>query len=554
MRSIFSRVADRFETVVAEDFVANWPESAPDLNPKTVLGVSTTHETAACIVRDGQIVSAVSEERISRKKTDSAYPPRGAVDSAILAAGIDPREIDAIAIAGLDWRGLLPQTWESQKRDLRDYHGWNDYFPHFCKFFYRLYYFVRATGYRAVSDYVARTYGVYPKVFYVEHHEAHAWSVYGTSGQKSPLLVTADGVGDDISLTVNTSRGGLIRRVFFQYYPHSFGQFYTALTQYLGFTGGRHEGKITGLAAYGAADPELVSRIESTLRPSEGFKLDKRYYSEGFVRNIRLAALFGSGRGVFGLFRQGFGTSDAAFDYRTYKRPLAKILDGYSREDLANAYQHLTERELVRIVSDHNRAGGIDLGVAGGVMANVKLNQALSRVTGVHSFYAFPNMGDGGLCVGAALAVQGKPARRIDHVYLGESAVEDQILEALADSPAELSWHQPENAAKEAAKNIVAGRVVARFAGRMEFGPRALGNRSILYHGADPSVNDWLNDRLQRSEFMPFAPIFPIEDAPEYFDVRDGELHACQFMMLVVNATERMKRDCPAAVHVDGTC
>jgi predicted NodU family carbamoyl transferase len=157
---------------LAEDFKSKWPNSAPELNPQTVLGVSTTHETSACVVRNGKILAAVSEERISRVKVDASFPPVGAIREVIRAANIDPKEIDAIAIAGLSPRHLFSQSLESQKRDFLEYHSWNDYFPHFCKILYRLYYFARSLKYKDVLALLYDDYGITPKVFYVEHHEA----------------------------------------------------------------------------------------------------------------------------------------------------------------------------------------------------------------------------------------------------------------------------------------------------------------------------------------------------------------------------------------------
>ena len=551
LSAIFSKVLKNFDPINTENFVKNWPDSAPELNPKTILGISTTHETSACIVRDGKILSAISEERVSRVKLDSSFPPVRAIKEVIDVSKINPKSIDAVAISGLNWRALIPRTLESQKCDFFEFHGFNDYFPHFNKIFYRLYYLIRSLGYGDVSKYLKSKYGINPKVFYIEHHEAHAWSAYALGGEKKATVVTADGVGDDVSLTVGLANHGLIKRVYQAFYPHSLGQFYTSLTQYLGFIGGRHEGKVTGLAAYGKASDDLIKKINKTLIDSQELKLNKKYYSEGFVRNINFKKLFKSKK--FNIFRQGFGQSDALFEYRNFKPPLKKILKNHSKEDLANAYQKITEDKLFKIILNNYKKDFSHLRLAGGVMANVKINHVLSKKLSSKSVFIFPNMGDGGLSVGAAFAIKGKIHKPLSNVYLGRSFSDKNIIKAL-NKKRSLEWKKPKNLEKEVALLLKLGKVVARFDERMEFGPRALGNRSILYFCNDVTVNDWLNKKLNRTEFMPFAPICLYEDADLYFNLREGEKHACQFMTMVAIATKKMKNECPAAVHVDGTC
>lgn len=543
LEKLLEPVRREFSFTTTEDFLAAWPASAPDLNPRTILGISTTHETGACIVRDSRTLSAINEERITRRKFDNRYPPVESIREAIAISGIDPKEIDAVAVAGLHWKDLLPQMLDSLRRDVTDFHAWNDYFPHFCRMLYRIFYFWRATQYGRVRRFLEREYGVSPKMFFVEHHEAHAASCYRTGEHRDALVVTADGVGDEICMTVSRAKGSTIRRLESFFYPHSFGQFYTACTQVLGFKGGRHEGKITGLAGYGKLNPELLRKVEQTLFTSGGFRLHKRYYAEGFIRPRM--------RDLRDLLR---GKLDAlSVDYRNYKMPLKRLVAGYPREDVACVFQHLLERELVRLVRRHaEEARPLHVSLAGGVFANVKLNAAMSRQIGAESVYIFPAMGDGGLAVGAALTIHAAAPAPIPHVFFGPEYTEAEILDALAGHP-ELRSTRPQDMARAVAHELAAKKIVARFDGRMEFGPRALGNRSILYHCADPSVNAWLNKQLRRTEFMPFAPIAMWEHAAEYFDVREGEKRPCEFMTLVVPCTEKMKRICPAAVHVDQT-
>lgn len=540
---IVREVKGRFEITTTEGFLRDWPHSAPDLNPRTILGVSTTHETGACIVRDGAVLSAINEERLSRRKLDTRYPPADSIREAIRVAGIEPQDIDAVAIAGLHWRDLLPQSLESFWRDVRDFHSVNDYFPHLARIGYRLFYFYRATGYERVLRLLSTEYGIRPKLYYVEHHEAHAASAFRGGPSVDALIMTADGVGDDVCITFSRGEGSTIRRLETFFYPHSFGQFYTACTQVLGFKGGRHEGKVTGLSGYGRLNRELLDRIARTLLVSDGgFRLHKRYYAEGFVRaSIRELWRLVSGR-----------IDPSQVEYRSYKPPLRRLLREYLREDVAYAFQNLLEREAVRLALRHLDGRPLHLALAGGVFANVKLNAALCRALGAQSVFIYPNMGDGGLCVGAALTVRGHGPSRTPHVYLGTAYGEAEITRALQRFP-ELNIDTPTNLPRVIAHALADRKIVARFHGQMEFGPRALGNRSILYHCGDPFVNQWLNKQLGRAEFMPFAPMCLYENAEEYFVLNPGEQHACEFMTYVVGCTAKMIATCSAAVHVDGT-
>jgi carbamoyltransferase len=184
----------------------------------------------------------------------------------------------------------------------------------------------------------------------------------------------------------------------------------------------------------------------------------------------------------------------------------------------------------------------------------VKLNQRLRQLDGVDGVFIHPNMGDGGCGTGAALLeFPGSPAlvEPLKDVYLGPAFTDADISDALSRSHLQFTRH--EVVERTIASLIADGKVVARFAGRMEYGPRALGNRSILYHAKEPAVNQWLNQRLGRTEFMPFAPATLAEHAADCYIGIQGCEHAAEFMTLTADCTPTMKAACPAAVHVDGT-
>jgi len=192
--------------------------------------------------------------------------------------------------------------------------------------------------------------------------------------------------------------------------------------------------------------------------------------------------------------------------------------------------------------------------LAGGVIANVKVNQRIHEISNVRQTFVYPNMGDGGSGTGAAFLASGSylnNRKPYVNVYFGPEFSDSIILEEL--NAANLSFQRLDPIEPEIAKLIHAGHVVARFNGRMEYGPRALGNRSILYRGTEPEVNQWLNQRLGRTEFMPFAPVTLFEERQRCYKNLEGAEATAQFMTMTFNCTDYMKEVCPAAVHVDGT-
>ncbi len=298
-------------------------------------------------------------------------------------------------------------------------------------------------------------------------------------------------------------------------YPHSLGTFYEAVTSGLGFRPSRHEGKIVGLAAYG--DPAVLKDV--------------------------LLARFDQQPGTFRILE-----SNNVYFTRLLAGQFPKI-------DVAAAYQYVLEQVACRYVGHYLRTTGLrNLVLSGGVVANVKLNQRLKELPDVDSIFIHPNMGDGGCGTGGALlAFAGNPVLRepLPNVFLGPSYSDTQITEALTRSQLAFDRYAPIE--PRIAQLIAAGKVVARFDGRMEYGPRALGNRSILYHAKEPAVNQWLNQRLGRTEFMPFAPATLFERRHDCYRNVDGADYAAQFMTITFDCTDEMRRVSPAAVHVDGT-
>jgi carbamoyltransferase len=535
-----------------------------------VLGISPLDKDATVtLVEDGEIIYAAGEERFTRVKLQDGFPWNALAD-AFRATGTEAGEIEAVMYPFLDWQEetrLFQQNLAHEREFLEDSDGFDSNallrqararipqriaaaVPGLQKLDERMDKgFAKTLAYRVlaresvvsrnVAKYGSAQWGKDAAVFHrkwnedldsalselglterlrrVEHHDSHAANAYYTSGFDEALIVSLDGYGSGLAGAVSVGRGGQFERIHSLQYPHSLGTFYESVTSALGFKPSRHEGKIVGLAAYG--DPAVL----------EDVLLSRFDQEDGNFRILESNNLY-------------------------FSRLLATE---FPKVDVAAAYQRVLERVACNYVGYYVRTTGVrNLVLSGGVAANVKLNQRLKELPGVERIFIHPNMGDGGCGTGAAFVAfpaeaRAKFCRPIANVFLGPCFSEQAIGAAL--SAAQLPFAKYTPIEPRIASLIAAGKVVARFSGRMEYGPRALGNRSILYHAKEPAVNQWLNQRLGRTEFMPFAPATLYERRHDCYQNIDGGEHAALFMTLTFDCTEAMKRDSPAAVHVDGT-
>lgn len=531
-----------------------------------VLGISPLDkDSTVTVVDDGRVVYAAGEERFTRVKLQSGFPWQ-ALQDAMDRTGIKPGEFDRVVYPFFEWQReteLFTQNLANERQFLDESSvalgddvlaaararvpSRSGTIPGLRHPNERMEKGVmKALAYRVLANegVVSRNIakrgsaqwgreaaafhrkwheeleaavdelGVSGKLTRVEHHASHAANAYFTSGFDEALIVSLDGYGSGLAGSVSEGRGGNIRRLSGVEYPHSLGTFYESVTSALGMQPSRHEGKVVGLAAYG--DPAVLRDV--------------------------LLARFDQQPGTFRILE-----SNNLFFARWLATQFPKI-------DVAAAYQHVLEVVATAYVAHYLKQTGLkNLVLSGGVVANVKLNQRLKAIPGVDKVFIHPNMGDGGCGTGAALMqYDGATAlKAITDVYWGPEYTDDQIADAL--QRAQLPFEQHQAVEPAIAALIADGKVVARFNGRMEYGPRALGNRSILYHAKEPAVNQWLNQRLGRTEFMPFAPATLYDDRHEHYLNMDGAEYAAQFMTITFDCTEKMKRESPAAVHVDGT-
>ncbi|MBP8128297.1 MAG: hypothetical protein KA184_01865 [Candidatus Hydrogenedentes bacterium] len=492
------------------------------------LGINEDFFDAGVALCDGpNVLFAANEERYTRRKDEGGFP-RLALHGLFEYTGIECSAVERIYISGImtpplpirmlpflhAWRFKVQRRKsDTLARRLMDFAAYATPLSHTSE---------EANARRWVRrllPWAARR--ALPRelrhkpIIHVDHHRAHAAGAWCLSGFETALAVTADGMGDGVSLTVSrcTPEKG-VDRLWAASSLDSFGLFFEALCEGCGFMPCRDEGKITGLAACG--DPRRVTEPDP-------FQL-----TEG---RLRYAGPHGR-RGV------------------AWARDT--LLRRYSREDVCAWAQFLLESHLTEVARWWLRETGENrLVVAGGVFGNVKLNQRLHQLPEVERLFVYPNMGDGGLSLGAICLGERLAPSAARNVFWGEDYPDTTLEQALRDSG--LPFKRVSEPEARTADLLNAGHIVARYTGRMEWGPRALGNRSILVRTTDRVVVDRLNTALRRSDFMPFAPALLAEDAPLYCDSVEPARHSAEFMTVCFNCTDRMKAEHPAVVHVDGT-
>jgi carbamoyltransferase len=503
-----------------------------------VLGIIDSKPSSAAILIDGQIISAIAEERLCRMKLASGMP-RAAISEVIRQAGITPTDIDFVAIAQeisvyephpIPWDGWFEKgAKEKTKRfdalsaRLAAVVG---KYPIAWKAHHQLKRFMSQDRLEKIPNLLREEYGIHAPVKFYNHHYSHAATAYFTSGFDPALVVTLDGGGDGLSGSVYCGENGRLKRLNSVDSFNSLGNFYSYITHLCGFKAENHEGKVTGLAALGK--PTYVD----ILREFIGF--DER---KGQIR-YRIPMY-----------------------HRSALELIAdKLPPDFDKADLAASVQLILEEIGIGYIQYWLQKTGLrNIATAGGVFANVKFNQRVHELPEVDRFFVHPAMDDSGLSVGAAMAVFAETpsfdARKMNqclkNVYFGPEYSQEEIQQALQKVGLQAEYLP--DIQERVAQLLAEGHVVARVTGRMEYGPRALGNRTLLYQTTDPSVNDWLNERLKRTEFMPFAPATLVQHAHECYNNLEGAEDPARFMTITFDCTPEMAAQSPGVVHVDGT-
>lgn len=508
-----------------------------------ILGINAFHgDSSACLIQDGKIIAAAEEERFRRIKHWAGFPSM-AIAYCLKEAGIDLSAVDHLAI-NQDSKANLGKklAYTITKR------------PDLSFVLDR----IRNKRERAgVAEHLAMAFpkSIFKgKVHAVEHHIAHLSSAFHVSPFQNAVVVSVDGFGDFASAAWGVGKGTDINVEERVYFPHSLGIFYQALTQYLGFPHYGDEYKVMGLAPYG--EPKYLDKMREIVKlESDGsFKLNLDYFRH---HKEKIDYEWENGSPSVGiLFSEKL--TELLGPVRTSDQPLEQY-----HKDLARSVQAMYEEAFFHLLNTLHAKHGIDqLAIAGGCGMNSVANGKVTLQTPFKEIYVQSAAGDAGGAIGAAYAVWhelgGARGPVMEHAYWGPGASNAEI-EALLQQRAEEITAQGCGVKKytdeailceKIAANVADGQVIGWFQGRMEWGPRALGNRSIVCDPRRADMKDILNLKIKRREsFRPFAPSILRESVSEWFEL-DGEV---PFMMQVYQIRAEQRSKIPAVCHVDGS-
>jgi carbamoyltransferase len=487
-----------------------------------ILGISCFyHDSAACLLKDGELISAAQEERFNREKYSEVFPINS-INFCLQAGNLTINDVDFIGFYEKPFLKFSRVILNHLKSFPFSYKNFLDTIPLWLED--RL----------ILPLKIKRELGYGGKLLFIKHHLSHAASAFLVSPFKEAAILTADGVGEWATTTFGLGQENRIQILKELVYPDSLGLFYAVITTYLGFNVFEGEGKVMGLAAYG--NPRYADKFKEliTVNPDGSYRLNQRYFSLNrdsrmFSRNF--VKLFGAAR-----------------------KPQDKIEERHC--DIAATLQEVTERTLIAMAKNvHNQTKADKLCLAGGVFLNCVANQKILEETPFKEVFIQPAAGDNGGALGAAYYIYntllGSPRNyTMSHVFLGPDFSTAYIRRVLLNRKLDFQEFGDEQLADFIADKLSKDLIIGWFQGKMEFGPRALGNRSILAAPCNPRIKDILNSKVKKREsFRPYAPAVLEECAKDFFETEC----ASPYMLLA----PRIKKDkvhlIPAAVHVDGT-
>ena len=491
-----------------------------------ILGVHIGHDSSAALLRDGHLVADVAEERFTRIKHYSGIP-YSSVGYCLKAGSLGMEDIDILAVSSSDPIPELNFLFEMEngareRKTIRSH----------AADVYRRYF----SSAKKPPIYISKfPFHRHTQVVHVEHHLAHAASAYYTSGLPKAdraLIVTCDGAGDGVSFCVWRGENGRIQPLKKFKTDGSIGWFYSNVTEALGWIHGDGEGKTMGLAPYG--DFTKCRGVLDSFYPkyAGGELVEPHSFGPGYYWNEA-------------------GSLEFHFDEANEIRTLVQK---HGPENIAAEAQRVLEEQVMEVVFHWmEKEKTTVLCTAGGVFLNVKLNQRLWYSDKITKHWTYPNPGDSGLAVGSALyahyqSAPDDPIHLQEHLYWGPEYSNEEVATIVRERS--LNAKYVEDVAEEAARLLAQNKILAWFQGRMESGPRALGNRSILMSTAKKENKDIINERVKyREGFRPFCPSLTIESAENYLvQYRDEP-----FMITSFDTTEGKKGHIPAVVHADGT-
>lgn len=499
------------------------PHPGDPISNVNILGVSCFfHDAAACLLEDGEVIAAASEERFSRQKHDPGFPAH-AIGFCLERGGIGVDQVDYLAFYDKPIRKFdrILTTYLSSFPRSRE--AFLKALPVWLKKKLRM-----RDLFREELEYDG-------PILFSNHHLSHAASAFLVSPFREAAVLTVDGVGEWDTASYGIGRDGDVELLKEMRFPHSLGLLYSAVTYYLGFRVNSGEYKVMGLAPYG--EPRYVDEVLELVDVQEdgSFTMNLKYFAYHYglrMTSRHFAELFGGPR-------------------RAPESPLEQ-----KHKDIAASIQAVTEEILLRMANHLHRETGLShLCMAGGVALNSVANGRILRETPFEEIFIQPAAGDAGGAVGAASFVHhallgNERDFQMEHVYLGPEYDSADIRGLFEREGAHFREYAPSELIEETAGLIADGKIVGWYQGRMEFGPRALGNRSILADPRDPRMKDEINRRVKfREAFRPFAPSVLEERAAEYFHID----RPSPYMLLVVRVRDHKKGEIPSATHVDGT-
>ncbi len=484
------------------------------------------HDSAACILKDGEIIAAALEERFTRVKHDNSFPEK-AIEFCLNSLRIAANEVDAFVFyekpikkfdrmlsqiiatfpkSIMTFTSTIP-SWTKEKLDVREI--------------------------------LRKKFNYVNKLYFVDHHLSHAASAYYLSGYKDSVILTMDGVGEWSTTTLGTGKGNTINIEKEIKFPNSLGLLYSAITAYLGFKVNSHEYEVMGLSAYGNPDHffQKFKKIVKTF--SDGsFELNMKYFD--FLWNSRMPSR----------------EMEKLFGYKT--RLKNEPIEDHHKNIAASLQKTVEEIVFNLLDKIHNKYGSDNLCVAGGVGLNSLMNGKVLSRTPFKSVFIPPDPGDAGGAMGAALFVANYFSDLklpVDNLpFLGPEYGNIEIKSKLDQFKLKYSFFTKKRLVNVTSNLLIKQKIIGWFQGKMEWGPRALGARSILASATDASIRDKINAAVKHREmFRPFAPAILEEYVDKYF-YKDKKLPiSSRFMLLVYKFKKKFRGLVPAVVHVDGT-
>jgi len=519
-----------------------------------ILGISCYyHDAAAALLRDGQLIAAAEEERFTRIKHDFQFPSQ-AINFCLETAGIKGADLDYVVFFEKPFRKFdrilmtVLQTYPQSYKVFRE--------SMITWMIDKLW----------VGSKIETELGV-PKerVLFGEHHLSHAASAYLCSPFDEAAILTVDGVGEWITASCGVGRGNEIRLSKHMEFPHSLGLLYSAFTAFLGFEVNEGEYKVMGMAPYG--QPRYLDKVWKLVRQNGdgSFSLDMSYFcfhhSTSRTFNNRFVDLFGDPRPPsMHFFTDSTGYPAYFGDKPADYGELALRNQHYA--DIAASIQRVTEELLLGMArSLYEQTGLKRLCIAGGVGLNSVANGRILRETPFEELYIQPAAGDGGGALGAALwahnTLLGKPRKFVmEHAYWGQSYSSSDVSDFLRQNNIPFrELDDDEQLLDTVVGQLTQGKVLGWFQGRFEWGPRALGNRSILADPRNPAMKDIVNTKIKfREPYRPFAPSVLSECTEKYFDFPNAQHHyPARYMLYVSPVRPAEHKTLPAITHVDGT-